>query len=101
MGRAGAPGVCMASTEQDAALPKRATGGRRIRPPVRRRAPKLRGALLVTTLSALLPGSGYLYSGRRILGAAVIAATLAAGVAAILFLPRDSDSAIDFAVDPA
>src|SRR3954471_7705706 len=90
----------MASTEEPAALSKPVTGGRRVRRPARRRAPKLRGALLITGLSALAPGSGYLYSGRRILGGAVLAVSAVFAVAAVRFVPRDIHSAVDFAADP-
>jgi LCP family protein required for cell wall assembly len=67
---------------------------------VRRRAPKLRGALLITTLSAVLPGSGYLYNGRRILGAVVLTASVAIVIAVAVMFPRDLHSAVDFAVHP-
>ena len=90
----------MASTEESAGLPKATTGGRRIRRPVRRRAPKLRGALLITVLTALLPGSGYVYNGRRVLGGVVLVASIAVGVAVVLLAPRDLHSAVEFAVDP-
>jgi polyisoprenyl-teichoic acid--peptidoglycan teichoic acid transferase len=90
----------MASTEERAALSKPVTGGRRVRRPAHRRAPKLRGALLITGLSALVPGSGYLYNGRRILGGAVLAVSVVFVVAAVRFLPRDIHSAVDFAADP-
>jgi polyisoprenyl-teichoic acid--peptidoglycan teichoic acid transferase len=101
----------MASVDEPTALPGHsalpgqtaAAGrarGRRIRRPARRRAPKLRGAILITALSALLPGSGYVYTGRRGLGAAVIIASVAAAVTAAVAFPRDLHSAVDFAVDP-
>jgi polyisoprenyl-teichoic acid--peptidoglycan teichoic acid transferase len=90
----------MASAEEPVSLPTSTTGGRRIRRPVRRRAPKLRGALLITALSALVPGAGYLYSGRRILGAAVVGVSIAVAVTVALMFPRDLHSAVDFAVDP-
>jgi LCP family protein required for cell wall assembly len=76
------------------------TGGRRIRRPERRRAPKLRGALLITALTALLPGSGYVYNGRRILGGMVIAVSIAAAAAVAWLFPRDLHSAAQFAFNP-
>jgi LCP family protein required for cell wall assembly len=90
----------MASTEEPVTLPTTTTGGRRIRRPERRRAPKLRGALLITALTALLPGSGYIYSGRRVLGGIVLAVSIAAAVVVAVLFPRDLHSAVEFAINP-
>jgi polyisoprenyl-teichoic acid--peptidoglycan teichoic acid transferase len=78
----------------------RTTPGARARRPVRRRAPKLRGALLLTGLSALLPGSGYLYSGRKGLGWAVLVPSVVGAILAVWLAPRDLHSALVFAFDP-
>jgi LCP family protein required for cell wall assembly len=65
-----------------------------------RRARKMSGAMGVTTLGTLLPGSGYLFTGRRVLGLAVLlpAVALAGFVGSYLF--RDLDAALRFAFDP-
>ena len=90
----------MTSAEEPTQLPTSATGGRRVRRPDRRRAPKLRGALLITALTALLPGSGYVYNGRRVLGGIVIALSVGAAAVVVWLFPRDLHSAVEFAVNP-
>jgi LCP family protein required for cell wall assembly len=90
----------MTSTDGPGGLSTPAAGGRRIRPPDRRRAPKLRGALLITALSAVVPGSGFVYNGRKLLGAVVIAASIAVAVAVVVLFPRNVHSAIELATDP-
>lgn len=91
----------MLLTEVEAPPVPRSRPGARARRPKRRRAPTLRGALLITTLGALLPGVGFLYARRRVLGWAVLAGAVAVVGAAAWWLPRDLQSALDFALDPA
>ncbi len=58
------------------------------------------GALGVTALGTVLPGSGFLFAGRRLLGFAVLvpAIALAGFVGSYLF--RDLEATLDFAFDP-
>ena len=91
----------MASTVHRAAPParRRQPGKRALRPRLRR-ARTLPGALLLTLLSALLPGTGYLWSRRRNLGWIVLPPSLTAlGLAAWLGVhsPR---AVLDVAFDP-
>lgn len=58
------------------------------------------GALGLTTLSAVLPGLGYYFTGRRVLGVAVMSASVAAAISAFLYLPRSVRAALNFAFDP-
>lgn len=64
-----------------------------------RRTRTLAGALGVTLLGALLPGSGYLWTRRR-LGYAVLVPFLA-GLGLLALYARDLDRMVDFAFDPA
>jgi polyisoprenyl-teichoic acid--peptidoglycan teichoic acid transferase len=90
----------MTSIEEPAGLSTSESAGRRIRRPEHRRAPKLRGALLITALTAVLPGSGFVYNGRKILGVVVLAASVAVGIAVFTLTPRNVHSAVEFAVHP-
>lgn len=81
--------------------PARRKPGHRARRPARRRAPQLRGALFVTSASALLPGVGYLYSGRKVLGWLVLVPCVLLAGWALLFSRHDLAAALDFAFDPA
>jgi LCP family protein required for cell wall assembly len=54
----------------------------------------------MTGISALAPGSGYLYSGRKVLGLAVLVPSVVAAVLVVWTMPRDLHSALDFAFDP-
>lgn len=54
----------------------------------------------MTFLGALVPGSGYLYAGRRALGVVVLAGWLALIGASAWYFGRDIRAAIDFALDP-
>ena len=55
----------------------------------------------MTLLGALLPGSGYLYAGRKLLGAAVLLSWLAVVAAATWYVGlRGTDAALEFAFDP-
>ena len=67
--------------------------------PRHRRATSLTGALGVTVLAALLPGTGYIWSGRRV-GYALLLATLAVAGATFFYL-RDLDASLSLAFDPA
>jgi LCP family protein required for cell wall assembly len=58
------------------------------------------GALGVTLMSAVVPGSGFWWAGRRMLGLAAMLAALGTLVAAALYLPHDLQGALDFAFDP-
>ncbi len=59
------------------------------------------GALGVTLMSAVLPGSGFWWAGRRMLGLVTMVAAVAALVAGALLLPHDLRGALDFAFDPS
>jgi LCP family protein required for cell wall assembly len=57
-------------------------------------------ALGLTLLSAVVPGSGFWWAGRRALGALTMAGALVTVVCAALYLPHDLRGALDFAFDP-
>ena len=59
------------------------------------------GALGVTVMSAVAPGTGFWWAGRRMLGLVTMVAALLALVVAVLALPHDVQGALDFAFDPA
>jgi polyisoprenyl-teichoic acid--peptidoglycan teichoic acid transferase len=59
------------------------------------------GAIGVTLMSAVVPGSGFWWAGRRMLGLVTMLAALAALVVAAVLLPHDLRGALDFAFDPA
>ena len=59
------------------------------------------GALAVVAMSAVAPGSGFWWAGRRMLGLVTMALALATFVCAALYLPHDVRGALDFAFDPA
>lgn len=58
------------------------------------------GALGVTLMSAVVPGSGFWWAGRRMLGLFTMLVALATVVGAALYLPHDLQGALDFAFDP-
>jgi LCP family protein required for cell wall assembly len=64
-----------------------------------RRARTLPMALGVTVLGAVVPGAGFLWARRILLGLLVLVPTLAA-VAAVPFQVRNLETALDLAVDP-
>lgn len=66
----------------------------------RRRAEGLPGTLGVTLLGALVPGAGFLYTGRRLLGALVLLPVLALLGGAAWYVGRDLRALLAFAVDP-
>ncbi|NUS49419.1 MAG: LCP family protein, partial [Nocardioidaceae bacterium] len=80
-------------------------GGRR-RAPTRRRASRWRrarglgGTVGVTTMSALLPGSGYLWTGRRVFGLVVLTISLAVLGLGGWYFGRDPHAALQFVFDP-
>jgi LCP family protein required for cell wall assembly len=59
------------------------------------------GALGVVAMSAVLPGSGFWWAGRRMLGLVTMALAVVTLVGAALYLPHDLRGAVDFAFDPA
>jgi LCP family protein required for cell wall assembly len=63
-----------------------------------RRSRTMPGALGVTLLGAVLPGAGYLWTGRR-LGYLLLVPTLAATAYVVVFL-ADFDTLVDLVVDP-
>ncbi len=81
---------------------RRPAGGSRVRraPRARRRTAGLPGTIGMTTLGAFVPGSGYLWSGRRGLGAAVLGLWLAALAALAWYFGRGVHQALQFAFDP-
>jgi LCP family protein required for cell wall assembly len=72
----------------------------RSEPAERRRANGFAGTIGVTALGALLPGAGFLFTGRRVLGWAVLLVSAVIVGLAVWYLPHDMDSALDFAFDP-
>ncbi|WP_139980697.1 LCP family protein [Nocardioides litoris] len=77
----------------------RSTGGARARRE-RRRARGLAGTVGLTTLGAFVPGSGYLLTGRRALGAVVLLAWLGAVGGLVWYFGRGLDQALDLAFNP-
>ncbi len=69
--------------------------------PRSRRARGLPGALGITALGTALPGSGFLFAGRRVLGLSVLVPAVALAGLAGSYLFRDLDAALGFAFDPA
>lgn len=65
-----------------------------------RRARGMPTALGVTVLGTVLPGSGYLFAGRRLLGMLVLLPSLALAGFVGWYLFRDLEAALDFAFDP-
>ena len=95
------PGFGAAGTASLAVVHTRA-GSHRARPARRgrqRRARTVRGALGVTLLGAVLPGAGWLWSGRLI-GYVLLVPVVGGSVYALATL-RDVDALVDLATDPA
>ena len=65
-------------------------GGRRARRPRWRRARGLPGTLGLTALGTLLPGSGFLYAGRRLLGLSLLVPAVALACFAGWYLFREA-----------
>ncbi len=82
--------------------PSRPRGGARRTRRTRRRTKGLAGTLGMTTLGAFVPGSGYLYAGRRALGVLVLLVWLAAIGGLGWYFLRDEKfgHALDLAFDP-
>ncbi|MCW2813046.1 MAG: brpA 3 [Nocardioides sp.] len=74
-------------------------GGARARR-TRRRAKNLASTLGLTTLGAVVPGSGYLVAGRRWLGAVVLLGWLGTIGALAWYFGRGTDNALDFVFNP-
>lgn len=68
--------------------------------PRQRRTRGLGGTLGVTFLGAVVPGTGYLFAGRRALGWILIAGWLAVAGAVAWYFGRDWTRAVDIAFDP-
>ncbi|NYJ00947.1 LCP family protein required for cell wall assembly [Nocardioides thalensis] len=78
----------------------RSAGGRRALRPGERRTRGLAGTLGMTFLGAVVPGSGYLYAGRKLIGGIVIAGwAIIAGFVAWYF-GRDWRRGLDLVFDP-
>ncbi|MCD4534576.1 LCP family protein [Nocardioides sp. cx-169] len=80
---------------------RRREGGSRALRPRRRRTAGLPGTLGLTLLGAVFPGAGYLYAGRRALGAVVLGIWLALLGSVAWYFGRDVRTSIDLAFDPA
>lgn len=91
----------MASTVERVAPPPRTRPGKRALRRPTRQARSLLGALGVTLLSAALPGTGYLWSGRRSLGWLVLPPSLTALGLAAWYGLRSPRAVLDLAFDPA
>ncbi|MDQ4055337.1 MAG: LCP family protein, partial [Actinomycetota bacterium] len=75
--------------------------GSRMAPRRPRRTHGLPGTLGMTLLAALFPGSGYLYAGRRLLGAVVLVGWLAVVATAVWYVGlRGTTATLEFAFDP-
>lgn len=75
-------------------------GGARVASRGWRRAHGLPGTIGVTLLGALLPGSGFVWTGRRALGWLVLLPTIGALVASAWYVGRDLRAVLDFAASP-
>ncbi|WP_182524212.1 LCP family protein [Nocardioides dongkuii] len=65
-----------------------------------RRTHGLPGTLGVTLLGALLPGSGFLWSGRRLLGWCVLLPAVAVLAGGAWYVGRDLEAVLDFVFSP-
>ncbi|MGH3362701.1 MAG: LCP family protein [Nocardioides sp.] len=65
-----------------------------------RRAHTLRQTLAITGLGAVLPGAGYLWTGRRVLGLLVLAPSVLIALGAGWYVVRDHRTLWQLAVDP-
>lgn len=79
--------------------PLRAGARREVRTD-RRRARGLPGTLGITFLGAILPGSGLVWTGRRLLGWLVLLPTVVGLTAATWYVARDLRAVLDFATSP-
>lgn len=97
-----APAIAAATAEPaaTAARAPRPAGGRRALRPGERRTRGLAGTLGLSFLGAVVPGTGYLYAGRKLIGSVVLVGwAVIAGLVAWYFA-RDWKRAIDLAFDP-
>ena len=78
----------------------RAHGGRRALRERHRRARGLPGTLALTVLGAAIPGTGYLYTGRRALGGLVFLAWASLAGFLVWYFGRDVRVALDLAFSP-
>ncbi|HWJ81632.1 MAG TPA: LCP family protein [Nocardioides sp.] len=78
----------------------RAAGGRRALRPAERRTRGLPGTLGVTFLGAMIPGSGYLYAGRKLAGLVVLLGWLATAGFVAWHFGRNWHHALDLALNP-
>lgn len=85
------------SRRSAAATPR---GGARIARTGWRRARGLPGTIGVTLLGALLPGSGFVWTGRKILGWLVLVPTVLFLAAGAWYVGRDLRAVLDFATSP-
>lgn len=85
--------------DEPSAPPRR---GKRRRPPSRRRAQGLPGTVGVTLMGALLPGSGFVWTGRTLLGLLVLVPSCVVAAYAVGMASRAADlrTLIDLAMDP-
>jgi LCP family protein required for cell wall assembly len=90
----------VSDTVERTVAPRSTAPGARRRRRSWRRARGLAGTLGVTAMSALLPGSGYLWSGRRKFGALVLLLSLAVAAYVGWYFLRDPHAAIAFVFDP-
>ncbi|WP_170286113.1 LCP family protein [Nocardioides rubriscoriae] len=82
---------------------RRGRGGARARRtdrPTARRAHNLASTLGLTTLGAVVPGSGYLVAGRRVLGSVVLLGWLGTIAGLLWYFGRGTDAALDFVFNP-
>jgi LCP family protein required for cell wall assembly len=86
------------SRRSAAAAPR---GGARIARSRWRRAHGLPGTFGVTLLGALLPGSGFVWTGRKLLGWLVLVPTVVFLAASTWYVGRDLRAVLDFASSPA
>ena len=79
---------------------RRARPHRLERPQRLRRANGLPGTLGVTLLGALLPGAGFVYAGRRLLGALILVPALGLLLGGAWYVGRDLAAVTDFVFSP-
>ena len=78
----------------------RTKGGRRARRPPQRRTRGLAGTLGLTFLGAVVPGTGYLFAGRKLVGWVVLAGWAIVAGLVLWYFGRDWHRVIDLALEP-